>query len=201
MRIQEKSRVVLATGVFVLMGFAGSKAAYASPPANDNFADASSISTLPFTDSGDLGGTTTEPGEPQFCSFLTQSVWYVFTPSSTVVIRVDVNTSGPGILNVYRSFGGGFGGLGFMGCTGGGSTSVTADAGTTYYIQVGSGFGGGGQMTLNVAQIPPPAHDDFANAIEVGSLPFVDSSDITAATTQAGEPLNPGGSQIGRAHV
>src|SRR5688572_13320320 len=103
MRIQKKSRVVLA-GVFVLMGFAASKAAYASPPANDNFADADSISTLPFTDTGDLGGTTTEPGEPQFCSFLTQSVWYRFTPSSTVVIRVGVNASGPVVLNVFRSF-------------------------------------------------------------------------------------------------
>jgi hypothetical protein len=96
-------------------------------------------------------------------------------------------------LNVYRSFGAGFGGLGFMGCTFGGSTTVTADAGTTCYLQVGTSFGGGGSMTLDVAQIPPPAHDDFANAIEVGGLPFVDSSDLTAATTQAGEPLTPGG--------
>jgi PKD domain-containing protein len=190
MRKREMARAVLFAGI--LVGLAGRERAHASPPANDNFADASAIPTIPFTDSGELGGTTTEPGEPQICSFVSQSVWYVFTPSSTVVFRAQA--SGPGVnLNVFRSFGGGIGGLGFMGCSGGGSMTVTANAGITYYLQVGTGFGGGAQVTLDLALLPPPAHDAFADAIDVGGLPFDDSFDFTAATVEPGEP-GPGGS-------
>jgi hypothetical protein len=178
---------VLAIAAITLPGVAK-----ASPPANDNFADATVISTLPFTDSGDLNGTTTEPGEPQFCNFQAQTVWYAFTPTVTTAISADLNGSDFGVVfNVYQSFGSGFGGLGFTGCVGSeGSTEFTADAGTTYYIQAGSISVGPAHLQLNLHEVPPPPNDNFAAATTITALPFSDSTDRSAATTEVGEPLN-----------
>ncbi len=164
--------------------------ASASPPSNDFFADAQAISSLPFTDSGDLNGTSTEPGEPQICNFQSQSVWYSFTPPAATAIRIDLNGSDPGVVaNVYQSFGGGIGSLGFMGCFGfGGSTQISVSANTTYYIQAGSVSTGSAHLQLNVHQVPPPANDDFAAATTIGSLPFSDFSDRSSAGMESGEP-------------
>ncbi|PYQ00004.1 MAG: hypothetical protein DMF82_23245, partial [Acidobacteria bacterium] len=169
-------------------------AALASPPANDNFADAGMISALPFTDSGDLNGTTLEPGEQGFCSYQPQTVWYTFTPSTTTTISADLNGSQYGlVLTAYQSNGGN---LGVLSCTFGGSLTFTANAGTTYYFQVGSYYSGPAQMQINVREIPPPANDDFGNPTPVGALPFNDSADMTAATTEADEPVTAGGFPI-----
>src|SRR3954454_16793912 len=56
--------------------------ALAAPPPNDAFADAQIVTTLPYTDSQQIGEATTEPGEQQWCSFSSQTIWYAFTPSS-----------------------------------------------------------------------------------------------------------------------
>jgi len=159
-------------------------------PANDDFANATAISGLPFADSGDLNGATIEPDEPQFCAFLEQTVWYVFTPSSTTGINADLIGSDPElILNIYWSSGGGFGALHFINCIGSeGSRKFAAEAGTTYYMQVGSPSVGPAHLQLNVEEVPPPPNDDFANVSTISSLPFSDSQDLLGATVEAGEP-------------
>jgi hypothetical protein len=183
--------VALAGGLFVL---AVPRAALSSPPANDNFADADVISTLPFTDSGDLNGTTTEAGEQSYCIFQQQTVWYTFTPSTTATISADLNGSQGGVvMTAYQSNGGG---LGFMSCIFGGSLTFTANAGTTYYFQVGTYLSGSVHIQLNVTPVPPPPNDDFANAEMAGAVPFTDSVDMTAATTEPGEPVTPAGFPI-----
>jgi len=188
---QRRLLVALAGGLFVL---AVPGVALSSPPANDNFAAADVISALPFTDSGDLNGTTTEPGESMFCAAQPQTVWYTFTPSSTTVISADLNGSQGGVvLTAYQSTGGG---LGFMSCIFGGSLTFTANAGTTYHFQVGSFFSGPVQMRFNVRAVPPPPNDDFANATPIGALPFTGNADMTAATVEPGEPATPAGFPI-----
>ena len=164
-------------------------------PANDNFADARVLEPLPFTEELDLNGAGTEAGEPQFCNFQSQTVWYAITPSTTQALRLDLNGSDFGVVfNVYRAFSPGVGGLGFMGCIGfGGSFDLTAEPGATYYVQAGSVSVGPARMRLNVVSRPPPANDAFADARDVGSLPYVDSGDATLATTEAGEPTFPDG--------
>jgi PKD repeat protein len=173
-----------------LLGLVTAGPASASPPSNDLFADAQAISSLPFTDSGDLNGASTEPGEPQICTFQNQSVWYSFTPSVATTIRIDLNGSDFGVVaTVYQSFGPGIGSLGFSGCMGfGGSMQLSASANTTYYIQAGSVSTGSAHLQLNVHDVPPPANDDFAAATTIGSLPFSDLSDRTAAGMESGEP-------------
>ena len=78
-------------------------AANAAPPTNDDFAAASNISSLPFSDSVQLDGAGTQPGEPQICNFQAQSVWYRYAPSSPIGVRIDMDGSQFGVVfNVYR---------------------------------------------------------------------------------------------------
>jgi PKD repeat protein len=166
--------------------------ANATPPANDNFAGAITVTGLPFTDSIDLSEATTEPGEPLFCG-TQETVWYAFTPSSDVVVRA--NSSGSSFsftnLTIFRADGPGLEGLAVLSCGQFQQPVVfQAEAGKTYYVQGGHIFGGGGTLALSLDDVPPPPNDDFANARAFSSLPFTDSQDVTGATTEPGEPLN-----------
>lgn len=183
------------------LGMVQSGTALAATLPNDDFANATPISALPFSDSGDLNGNTTEPGEPQFCNTQVQTTWYAFTPTASTTVNADLNGSDFGVVfNVYQQTGSGFSGLSFQGCIGSGGTSTfTAQAGVTYYFQVGSVQPGTASFEFHVQAIPPPANDDFANATPTGTLPFSDSvSNAIAATVEPEEPLPcEGGGQSG----
>jgi hypothetical protein len=101
--------------------------------------------------------------------------------------------SDPGVVaNVWQSFGPGIGSLSFAGCLGaGGSMELSASANTTYYIQAGSVSIGSARLQLDVAEVPRPANDDFANATQISSLPFSDTADRTGAGLENGEPTFP----------
>jgi PKD repeat protein len=164
--------------------------ASAAPPSNDAFADASAITSLPFSDAVDITEATVESGEPQNCSYTPQTVWYAITPTMSGLLRVDPSGSFYGAeLNVYRQDGVGLGGLSFLGC-GSYSTSVSVSvlAGQTYYIQGGNIFGNGGTLHVSVQLVPPPANDDFGNAMPIGSVPFSSSIDASGATLEPAEP-------------
>lgn len=170
--------------------------ASASPPSNDNFADAQAISSFPFSDSGDLSATTLEPGEPQICNGQIGSAWYSFTATSSAPITVDESGSdGQVAFNIWQSSGGGFGGLNFVGC---GSAleqrTFTPQIGATYYVQTGSVNNSGFHLQLQVTQLQGPPNDNFANAASVGSLPFNDQGvHIGNATVEPGENQIPNG--------
>ncbi len=187
------TRLLVAVCVLATLSFGNAGLASASLPDNDLFANAQVVSSLPFTDSGDLNGTSTEPGEPQVCNFQNQSVWYSFTPAVATAVKIDLSGSDFGVVaNVYQSFGPGIGNLGFSGCIGfGGSTQLTASANTTYYIQAGSVSVGSAHLQLNLHNVPPPINDDFAKATDIESLPFSDFSDRSAAGMESGEPAFP----------
>src|SRR5260221_2415577 len=151
---QARRRFSMVVAVVGLIVSAGPRAASASPPANDNFVDATAITSLPFTDSGDLSGTTTEPGEPISCIYQPQTVWYAFTASSAGAIKVDMSGSqGGAVFTVYQSSGGGFGGLGYRGCFFGGSMVLSTSANTPYSVQVGRHFYGSGHVQPSVGEI------------------------------------------------
>jgi PKD domain-containing protein len=180
---------------FVLAATAVSFVVIASPIAaaaatNDNFGSATVVGSLPFTDTVDTTGTTNEAGEPQFCSYMGQTVWYTFTLGATQIVKFDNNGTGfVTNINVYQVTGPGFGGLSFMGCSQNPSPLViTAQAGTTYAVQTGILFGASGNLTTNIAAVPAPANDNFASAVAISSLPFSDTQDTTGATLEAGEP-------------
>jgi len=64
----------------------------AAQPANDDFANAVVIATLPFTDSPDTSDATSEPGDPD-CAGNAHSVWYAFTPTHGMTLLVDASGS------------------------------------------------------------------------------------------------------------
>jgi PKD repeat protein len=186
------------------LGLVQAGTALAATLPNDNFANATPISALPFSDSGDLNGTTVEPGEPRGCGAGgAQTIWYEFTPAADVVVNGDLNGSDSGVgVNFYASSGSGLSGLSILGCDSPGqSFHLVAQAGATYYFQVGDAFGqtGTANFQFHLQQIPPPGNDDFANATSVSSLPFNDTvSHPIAATVEPDEPAPClGGDQTG----
>ena len=158
-------------------------------PANDNFANAEVIASLPFNNSVDVTNATKEPGEPSNCGNGPngQSLWYSFTPATNMVISADTavvvssllisrfsNQQDPASkgLAVVRN-----------GCFGQ-SLTFNAQAGTTYYIQAEWGSSGAGNLQLNLQAIPAPANDNFADAELIGALPFSATVDNTGATLE-----------------
>jgi PKD repeat protein len=184
----------------LLLGVSPTSVVLAAAPRNDGFDAAATIPALPFSGSVDNTDATIEPGEPFVCVGQGQTVWWTFTAPTDAVLRVDTAGSNRSDVNVlvFQASGPTISGLSFVTCAVlSGSTSFTAQAGATYYFQVGTVFGGPGTVSLNVSEVPPPTNDDFASAAVVGALPYSMTVDATAATLEPGEPMPPcgGGSQ------
>jgi PKD repeat protein len=159
-------------------------------PANDNFADATVINTLPFTGSVDLSLATTEPGEPSPSCFSPAgpwSAWYAFTPSEAQWVSAALNNYN-GVLAVYE--GSSLANLNPVSCTSfAGELKLQLVGNVTYYFQVGGWESWSGSLDFNLVAIPSPPNDNFADATNISTLPFSDALDITAASLEPGEPM------------
>lgn len=189
-RVLSRALTLLCAGFAVLLvGAPGALAA----PANDNFDAATAFAALPFSGVTDTAGSTTEPGEPQFCNYVENSVWYAITPSADAILSADTTgTWSPSQLSVYRQDGSGLGGLSFVGCENYSSEPVVfrVQAGKTYLLQASTLYYGSGPLRVNVKEVYSPANDNFADASAIGSVPFADDPDLTAASAQPGEPTD-----------
>ncbi len=162
----------------------------AAPPTNDNFDNATVISVLPFSNVVSNTEATTEPDEPQQCVSMTQTVWYSFTAVTNAVVRADMAGSSFWDTNLSVYQGTGFGDLIPVGCAQlyGNPVTFSVQTGVTYYIQAGYIYNGG-DLRVNLQEIPPPPNDNFVDAKPILRLPFSDTLDDTAgATTEPGEP-------------
>ena len=172
--------------------------ASAAPPPNDDFGNATIISSLPFSHTVENSEATIEADEPGNCANATQTVWYSFTPSSDIAVRADMagsSNTGATNLNVYEQTSSGVAGLNFLGCaTFGDPIQFTATAGKTYYLQAETFLGNVATLQVNLFVPPPPPFDDIANAktIPDPSSWFgggrVDRDDTTFTTTAPGDP-------------
>jgi hypothetical protein len=63
--------------------------ASAAPPSNDDFANATVVSSLPFSDSVDVTDATSQAGEP-ICTSPpdSRSAWYDYTPAADQTVRL-----------------------------------------------------------------------------------------------------------------
>ena len=191
--VRRATTLLVATCAMLVACLTLAAGAWASAPANDAFDAATAVAALPLTDSVDMTEATVESGEPQFCQYTSQSAWYAITPTASGRLAADTaGSSAYAQLNVYHAVGSGFGGLSFLACAnfGGAPTVFEVDAGETYYLQAGALFGPGGTLRVHVEVKPPLANDDFANAAAIGSVPFSDTLDLTAASAEAGEPTS-----------
>ena len=175
-----------------------------TPPANDNFADATVVSEpLPFSDSLSVEAATLEGSEPApSCSGpISSSVWYSFTPANTGTIRI--TTSGSTYDTVLAAYTGDtLGALTEEGCsddTGNGLTSglqLAVTSGTNYRVQTGSLDASPAQLNIRFESGAAPANDNFADAIAASPLPFQDTRGTFGATEESGEPLDCTGAPI-----
>ncbi|HEY3061932.1 MAG TPA: CARDB domain-containing protein, partial [Chloroflexota bacterium] len=167
-----------------------------SPPANDSFQQAVSL-TLPGFASGSNVSATRQSGEPTDpCSGtarIDNTVWYRITPSSSGVLTTSVTASFAVNVAVYS--GSDLGSLARLGCDIGFGgqpfdLSLAVAAGETYYIQVSGRANNRGTYSLQVSLdtgAARPVNDAFANARSL-SVPDAVTDSNTAATLESGEP-------------
>jgi len=161
---------------------------------NDNFANATVITALPFSDNVDITDATMETGEQApSCAFGSSSgktVWYTFTPAATGLLSITINAPFSTVVAVDT---GSVDGIAEVICHGpfGGLSTFVAQAGTTYHFQLDGMFGGSGVLQFSLVAILPPPNDNFAAATSIPALPFDGTVDLTAASLEAGEPTTP----------
>lgn len=170
--------------------------------ANDDFEDATAVGALPFTDSVNTEAATRESAEPRNCIggkyaiAPDSTLWYAYEPDEDVTVIADTN--GSDFDTVIAVWTAGTFGLETVACTAvfnneenqGARVAFRAEAGQVYHIQVGglpysTAFG---NLELSLTAGVGPANDDFANALDITSLPFEHTVDTLAATTEPGEP-------------
>jgi hypothetical protein len=170
-------------------------AAFSAAPANDNFADATVIASLPFSESLATGDATAEQGEPSYCIGLPHSVWYRYQPQHDSWLGVGFTTDNAIAGAVVYKFNGtsGFGDLASVETcvTYGGEGTFLAQAGYTYYIQVGTQAADPSDVNISLKELAsPPPNDDFDQASAVSSVPYVDGLDLHLATAAADDPTD-----------
>ncbi|SDL89587.1 PKD domain-containing protein [Lentzea albidocapillata subsp. violacea] len=132
-----------------------------TPPANDNFADAQQVTSLPFSaPQPDFATASAEPDEPwtPACPGVregTPTVWYSYTPTTTQSVHGQVLNSGP-VLGVYE--GSSLSGLRTLGCVNPSYNNGKAFrfvAGTTYRLQLQYSFYSANTATLRLSEAAP----------------------------------------------
>jgi hypothetical protein len=133
--------------------------ASAEPPANDDYANAAVIVTLPFTDENlDTTAATAPPDDPSSsCGIPSNTVWYAGTAGVDKV--VEANTFGSNYDTILIVATGSPGNFTVIDCNDDSGISgnevqsqvtFNAVAGETYYFIVGSKGAGGGNLVFNV---------------------------------------------------
>jgi len=152
------SRTITIVIVFML-ALSGASPAFAVGT-NDNFADATQITSLPYSTNADNYGATFEAGEPTpNCSngYSPMSVWYSYTPSANTSLTPRVSYYNfPTFVAVYS--GSSLNDLTPVGCSQYyNNTAFKAYAGTTYYFQVSSIYPWDqGTIPFSLEVTPPP---------------------------------------------
>ena len=80
----------------------------AAVPANDDFTNATPITTLPFTAAVDLSDATVEPGEEtQICYASSHTVWFSYDVPTAEILTLDISGSDPDVgLRVFYAYDG-----------------------------------------------------------------------------------------------
>ena len=132
--------------------------AVAAAPTNDDVAQATDITTLPFADTVSLAEATEAAGDLD-CSGLadTHTVWYRIAPQSDM--RLGLRTSNHEGIEVSTTIASGQpGSFTQVGCSFSETQALNVTAGTTYYIQLATaGSDPGPVVNLSVARVEPLA--------------------------------------------
>jgi hypothetical protein len=188
-------------------GIAGSLAMnIRKTPANDAFANATVLTGLPVSTSGNNAGATKETDEDDHAGNVGgASLWYRWTApvSAQVVVQTCASTFDT-LLGVYT--GATVDALTPVAsdddsCGQGSVLSFAATSGVTYVIAVDGAEtfaqGATGTIVLDLVTLPP--NDDFADAEVLAGLPATGAGTCIGASEETGEPDHagqPGGSSV-----
>jgi PKD repeat protein len=121
---------------FVGLTVVPAQPAAAAVPVNDDFAEATPVTTFPYDDTVDhLITATTETGEPLPCAggAVGGTVWWAFTPTATGSYMASL--SGPLSVSLAVYTGSALNDLDIISCASGDRVSFLASADTTYYVR------------------------------------------------------------------
>jgi PKD domain len=128
------------------------------PPANDVFANAKVVSSLPFSDTVDNTAAGNESGEPSpSCNGQPAgTVWYAYTAAQSGSVSAQ-SPYGAFPTSVAAFSGNSLGSLTELGCRNYGNfLTMHVDAGSTYYFQVAGLYGSKGTLQFNLSVAPNP---------------------------------------------
>lgn len=156
-------RLNIATGLGLLLGMQMvASTALAQAPANDEIANATVVTAIPFAIGPiDTSQATAGADDPQDCHN-NGSNWYTFTPTTDTAI--EINTLGSDYDTTLGVYAGSPDSLSLVGCNDDfygllSSVRFEATANTTYFFMVGVCCGnegsGGGTLFFNVRETPP----------------------------------------------
>lgn len=203
-------RSLAAVPVVALFALVSVTSAQAAPPANDNFANAETISGSSLNVLGTTVDATKETGEPLHNATPqgARSVWYSWTAPAAGTVKLD--TCGLGtdtILAVYTGTAvnaltdrGSNDDAGNPPCSNnfddfGSRTRFRAENGATYKIAVDSYDPGSFDLQLDL--VTPPANDDFANGQDLTGTPVNATGSTNNASKETGEPQHVTGQRGG----
>ncbi len=168
-------------------------------PANDNFANALTISSLPYSDTQSTAAATTQANDPTYpCTGGRHyhSVWYAYTATANGTFHVD--TIGSNYDTVLAIWTGTWGSLTNVGCHDDiswpgnpqSTLNVAVTNGTTYYVEVVGYYSSSyGNLMLSANLISAPANDDIDNAFVISSSPYAYTQSTSLATTAVDDPV------------
>jgi hypothetical protein len=193
--------VLRAVGLAVTLLTAGAlttAVAHAAPPDNDDFANATVVTSLPFAVEQDTTEATAELDDPNrdcLDNEVKNTVWFRYTPTEDGLLRFTTRQSDRDFpVTVYT---GEHGDLKRANPATGDclpyrtrKVALQVTAGTTYHLMVTGQYGSiGGMLRFAMDHGTAPANDDFADAEPVTSLPFTGSQpDFSTASTETDEP-------------
>jgi hypothetical protein len=189
-RTHRRSTAIVTTIVLAVLALSTPTAA-AAVPTNDDFDDATVITSLPFLDDPlDMTTATRDADDPWWFD---STVWYAFTPATDMTIKIHASQSDfDATVSVWT---GSRTELQHVGVWWGSEPNLRLEvtAGTTYYLMAGY-YGwstDGAVLRLAVDPTEPPSNDDFDAATEVTELPFtVQGLDVSDATRAPDDPLD-----------
>lgn len=145
---------IQAGDVFGAGGTLGLHARIEPAPANDDFAGAAVISSLPYSANYDLTPASREPGEPvSGCAGTSPTVWYTYQPQADGTLTASVSDFGSNIA-IYT--GSGLDALTLVDCAAFRVSTFDVLDSETYYFQVGGQFGQARFGTFSLVVTPPP---------------------------------------------
>ena len=186
---------ILASSILALVVAPASRA---TPPTNDNRADAQAIESFPASIQGTLVDATVERLDPQVsdCGPVASTVWYRIdtAPDGTLSFAL---RGGTGVAPVIRVYARGGSALREVMCASAAAGAVASGSfdttrGSNYLVLVGrTPTSSPGDFDLQVdLKLPPapPANDRFAAARRLGHMPTTVSGTTVGARTEESDP-------------